>query len=100
MQSPDAQRHLRNAPGGQLEAAGLLSGGGGGAQPQQRQPNTADGVQLPGSLGEVREQAEDSVSRIAQVQRQRWRRCLPAGMLVLLACHARHEYILLLQLST
>ncbi len=82
MQSPNAQRHLRDAPGGQLEAAGLLSrdGGGGAAPPQpvQRWPPAADGVQLPGSLGEARDRAEDCVSRIAHVMHRRNCRIRPA----------------------
>lgn len=71
MLSESAQRHLRNAPGGQLEAAGLLQGGsadGSGSQllPAPRLP-PEDAAQLPASLQEARTHAEDYYSRIAQV---------------------------------
>lgn len=71
MLSEGAQRHLRNAPGGQLEAAGLLRDAetardASAPLPQPSLP-PADAVRLPASLEEARHQAEDYVSRIAQV---------------------------------
>lgn len=71
MLSENAQRHLRNAPGGQLEAAGLLQDGSTDSSAAQSLPfpqlPPADAVQLPASLQEARTQVEDYVSRIAQV---------------------------------